>query len=66
MFLCLILVFTWSSYVFSYWTSNGPKDVELKGLAARNGLKIFFKSDSENEGTGAICTAVCLDITPLG
>ena len=48
-------------YVFRYCGSTAPDAVTLTGKAARKGLRVLFASDKKNVGTGAQCTAVCLD-----
>jgi len=45
----------------AYCGSTAPDAVTLTGKAARKGLRVLFASDKKNVGTGAQCTAVCLD-----
>ena len=46
---------------FSYCGDKIPNPVTLSGKAARKGLKVLFTSDKKKQGSGAQCTAMCLD-----
>ena len=46
---------------FSYCGDKTPNPVILNGNAASMGLKVMFTSDQKTAGSGAQCTAMCLD-----
>ena len=46
---------------FSYCGDKIPNPVTLTGKAAKKGLKVLFTSDKKKQGSGAQCTAICLD-----
>jgi len=50
----------------AYCGDTTPNPVTLTGKAAKKGLKVMFTSDKKTAGSGAQCTAMCLDgaVTP--
>ena len=46
---------------FSYCGNKIPNPVTLTGKDAKKGLKVLFTSDKKKQGSGAQCTAMCLD-----
>ena len=46
---------------FSYCGDETPSPVALFGNAASTELKVIFTSDKKTAGSGAQCTAMCLD-----
>ena len=50
-----------NSSAYSSFFKTFPQPITLKGKAAKKGLKVLFTSDKKKQGSGAQCSAMCLD-----